>query len=62
MTKYKRLKEMCGTVWSLLTEKEREHYLKDVGAVRFIRDVSKILGIDSEYLLVELFDEILEQL
>lgn len=62
MTKYKRLKEMCRTVWALLTEEEREHYLNDVGMVRFVRDVSKILGLEAEYLLVELFDEILEQL
>ncbi len=62
MTKYNRLKEMCRTVWSLLTEEEREHYLSNVGTVRFIRDVSKILDIDTEYLIAELFDEILEQL
>ena len=62
MTKYNRLKEMCRIVWSLLTEEEREHYLSDVGTIRFIRDVSKILDLEMEYLLAELFDEILEQL
>lgn len=62
MTKYKRLKEMCRTVWNLLTEEERERYLNNVGTVRFIRDVSRILDIDSEYLIAELFDDILGQL
>jgi hypothetical protein len=62
MPKYKRLKEMCRTVWTLLTEEEREHYLNNVGTVRFIRDVSRILDIDSDYLIAELFDDILGQL
>lgn len=62
MTKFNRLKEMCGTVWNLLTEEEREQYLNDVGMIKFIKDVSKIIDLDSDYLLAELYDEILEQL
>lgn len=62
MTTYLRLKEMCRTVWSLLTEEERDYYLENVGMIKFIKDVSTLLGLTPEYLLVELYDEILEQL
>lgn len=62
MTNYLRLKEMCRTVWSLLTEEERDHYLENVGIIKFIKDVCTLLGLTPEYLLVELYDEILEQL
>ena len=62
MTTYLRLKNMCRTVWSLLTEEERNYYLETVGMIKFIKDVSALLGLTPEYLLVELYDEILEQL
>ena len=62
MTTYLRLKDMCRTVWSLLTEEERDCYLENVGMIKFIKDVSALLGLTPEYLLVELYDEILEQL
>ena len=62
MTTYLRLKNMCRTVWSLLTEEERDYYLETVGMIKFIKDVSTLLGLTPEYLLVELYDEILEQL
>lgn len=62
MTTYLRLKNMCRTVWSLLTEEERDYYLEKVGMIKFIKDVSTLLGLTPEYLLVELYDEILEQL
>jgi hypothetical protein len=62
MTTYLRLKNMCRTVWSLLTEEERDYYLENAGMIKFIKDVSNLLGLTPEYLLVELYDEILEQL
>lgn len=62
MTKYKRLKELCRTVWSLLTEEERERYLYDTGTIGFIEDVAKILDLEVEDLLVELLDDILNQM
>jgi hypothetical protein len=62
MTTYLRLKNMCRTVWSLLTEEERDYYLENVGMIKFIKDVSNLLNLQPEYLLIELYDEILEQL
>ena len=62
MTTYLRLKNMCRTVWSLLTEEERNYYLENVGMIKFIKDVSNLLNLQPEYLLIELYDEILEQL
>jgi hypothetical protein len=61
MTKYKRLRDLSRTVWSLLTEEERERYTKNTELV-FIADVGRILDVEVSDLLVELFDEILEQL
>jgi hypothetical protein len=61
MTKYKRLRDLSRTVWSLLTEEERERYTKNTELV-FIADVARILDVEVSDLLVELFDEILEQL
>jgi hypothetical protein len=62
MTTYLRLKNMCRTVWSLLTEEERDYYLENAGMIKFIKDVSALLNLQPEYLLIELYDEILEQL
>jgi hypothetical protein len=61
MTKYKRLRDLSRTVWSLLTEEERARYTKNTELV-FIADVARILDVEVSDLLVELFDEILEQL
>ena len=61
MTKYKRLRDLSRTVWSLLTEEERERYAKNTELV-FIADVARILDVEVSDLLVELFEEILEQL
>jgi hypothetical protein len=61
MTKYKRLRDLSRTVWSLLTEEERERYTKNTELV-FIADVARILDVEVSDLLVELFEEILEQL
>ena len=61
MTKYKRLRDLSRTVWSLLTEAERERYTKNTELV-FIADVARILDVEVSDLLVELFEEILEQL
>lgn len=61
MTKYKRLRDLSRTVWPLLTEEERERYTKNTELV-FIADVARILDVEVSDLLVELFDEILEQL
>ena len=61
MTKYKRLRDLSRTIWSLLTEEERERYTKNTELV-FIADVARILDIEVSDLLVELFEEILEQL
>jgi hypothetical protein len=62
MISYLRLKDMCRTIWSLLTEEERDYYLENVGMIKFIKDVSTLLNLQPEYLLIELYDEILEQL
>lgn len=62
MTKYKRLGDMSRTVWSLLTEEERERYASNNSTISFVADVAKILDIEVGDLLVELFDEILEKL
>lgn len=61
MTKYKRLRDLSRTIWSLLTEEERERYTKNTELV-FIADVARILDVEVSDLLVELFEEILEQL
>jgi hypothetical protein len=61
MTKYKRLRDLSRTVWSLLTEEERERYTKNTELV-FIADIARILDVEVSDLLVELFEEILEQL
>ena len=61
MTKYKRLRDLSRTVWSLLTEEERERYTKNTELV-FIADVARILDVEVSDLLIELFEEILEQL
>ena len=62
MTKYKRLKDLSRTVWSLLTKEEKEYYLSGDGPMLFIADISRILNVEVPDLLSELFDEILEQL
>lgn len=58
-----RLKEMCGSIWSMLTEDEKERYFCCEGTIEFVSDVAVILGTTIDDTLTEdELDEILDML
>ena len=58
-----RLKEMCGSIWSMLTEDEKERYFECEGTIEFVSDVATILGTTIDNTLTEdELDEVLDKL
>lgn len=55
-----RLKEMCVTIWSMLTDDEAEGYFCGVGTIGFVESVADLLFIDMEEVSEEELDVILD--
>lgn len=58
-----RLTELCGSIWSMLTEDEKERYFCCEGTIEFVSDVAVIIGTTIDDSLTEdELDEILDML
>ena len=55
-----RLKEMCVTIWSMLTDDEAEGYFCGTGTIGFVESVADLLFIDMEEVSEEELDVILD--
>ena len=55
-----RLKEQCCTLWSHLTDVQKEDYFYNVGTIEFVENVAESLGLNIDLLTVYELDEIID--